>query len=323
MGSDPIALPTLELLAGDAANEVEIAGIYTQPDRPTGRGKKLKANAIKEWALSRGIEVRQPEKLGDDDLEWLKGAGCEMILVMAYGHILRRRLLEFPPLGTYNLHASLLPKYRGASPIEAALASGDSETGVSLMRMVRQLDAGPIVDQEAFAVERLETGETAAKKMAAACVPLVRRNLADLLEGQGSLREQDEASVTYTRKLDKNDGWLDFTASAEALARRINALFPWPSCFVTYREQRIKIGLADWSDEEPGAEPGTIVSRDDSELRVATGSGTLYLLFLQRPGGRLMPVGEFLRGFQMLPGNRFSSEPMPPLVSREPFPYGR
>ncbi|MEX2381339.1 MAG: methionyl-tRNA formyltransferase [Opitutales bacterium] len=323
MGSDPIALPSLEFLVGEAAAEVEIAGIYTQPDRPAGRGKKLQANAIKQWALARGIAVRQPEKLGDTEVNWIEETGCEMMLVMAYGHILRRRFIECPPLGTFNLHASLLPKYRGASPIQSAVASGEPETGVTLMRMVRKMDAGPIVDQEAFPVERLETGETAIAKIAAACVPLLRRNLTVMLEGRISVREQDEGLATYTRKLEKEDGGLDFSASAQSLARRINGLFPWPGCFFNCREQRIKVGLADWNDENSAAEPGTVVSRDETELRIATGSGTLCLLLLQRPGGRLLPVGDFSRGFQMLPGSRLSSSPMTPLVSREPFPYVR
>lgn len=323
LGSDPIALPALEFLVGEAAAEVEISAIFTQPDRPTGRGKKLRANAVKEWALARGIEVFQPEKPGDAEVEWVRESGCELLLVMAYGHILRRRLLESPRLGTFNLHASLLPRYRGASPIQAAVASGESETGITFMRMVRRLDAGPIADQETFPVDRLETGATAIEKVAAACVPLLRRNLAALREGRVSTREQDEASATYTRKLEKEDGGLDFAMAAQTLAHRINALYPWPACFFTCREQRIKIGLADWGEEGAAAPPGTVVSCDETGLRIATGSGILCLLLLQRPGGRLMPVGDFLRGFQVLPGSRLPSVPMAPLISREPFPYRR
>lgn len=321
MGSDEIALPSLEFLA--EAADVEFAGIYTQPDRRTGRGKKVHENAIKRWALARGIEVRQPEKVDETELAWIREVECDLVMVMAYGHILRRRFLECPPLGTYNLHASLLPNYRGASPIETALACGESETGVTLMRMVRRLDAGPIVDQEHFLVERLETGESARGKMAEACPPLLKRNLPAMLTGEVLVREQEEAAATYTRKLDKRDGGLDFQQSAETLARRINALFPWPGCVVNYGGQRIKVGRADWMNGEPGAEPGTIISRDSTELKIATGSGILSLLALQRPGGRMLPVGEFLCGFQMMPGGRLSSEPMAPLVSREPFPYVR
>jgi methionyl-tRNA formyltransferase len=324
MGSDPIALPGLEFLTGDAAGEVDLVGVFTQPDRAVRRGKKVQANEIKQWAMSRGIAVTQPEKIGPAELDWLQEKGGELVLVMAYGHILRRALIDFPALGTYNLHASLLPKYRGAAPIQAAVASGDAVTGVTLMRMVRRLDAGPMVDQEVFEVERLETGQTAEVKMAAACVPLLRRNLGRLLDGKVSLTEQEEAESTYTRKLDKTDGGLDFSASAEVLARRINALYPWPGSFVDYQDQRVKIGRADWSMAAHGRmEPGTVISGDGDGLRVATGSGELSLLSLQRPGGRLLPVVEFLRGFPIPFGTRFPSRAMLPLVGDEPFPYVR
>lgn len=323
MGSDPIALPSLEFLIEEAADQVEIAGVFTQPDRPVGRGKKVKANEIKQWALARDLPLRQPERLGPADQDWLAENGCELLLVMAYGHILRRTLLEFPPLGTYNLHASLLPKYRGASPIQAALASGDRETGVTLMRMVRRLDAGPIVDQEAFPVARLETGESAEAKIAAACVPLLRRNLGAMLGGKPVAREQNEREATYCRKLEKEDGALDFLASAEVLARRINALHPWPGCCFEHEGQRIKIGLADWDGETASAAPGTVVSADREGLRIATGSGRLCLLSLQRPGGRLLPAAEFLRGFEIPPGSRVVSGKMTSLVADSPFPYLR
>ncbi len=316
MGSDPIALPGLHYLDREAADRIEFVGVFTQPDRPAGRGKRLKANEIKEWALGRGIEVRQPDLLGADDLEWLHERECELILVMAYGHILRRKLIEFPRLGTYNLHTSLLPKYRGPSPIQAAVAHGEAVTGVTLMQMVRRLDAGPIVDQETFTVERMETGETAEAKMAAACVPLLARNLDAMLEGAVTSDEQDDTKATYTRKLEKRDGGLDFSSSAEELARRINALYPWPGCFVDYREQRVKIGRADWDNERhKEASPGTVLPGSERGLAVATGRGTLYLQRLQRPGGRLLPAVEFLRGFPVPVGAHFPSTEMPPLVA--------
>lgn len=324
MGSDPIALPGLEFLTGEAAGQVDLVGIFTQPDRAVGRGKQVKPNAIKQWALARGIELKQPERLGSAEREWLQEKGCELLLVMAYGHILRRALIDLPLLGTYNLHASLLPKYRGAAPIQAAVASGDAVTGVTLMRMVRRLDAGPMLDHEIFGIERLETGETAEAKMAAACVPLLRRNLGQLLEGSVSLTEQEESEATYTRKLDKTDGGLDFSASAEVLARRINALYPWPGCFVDHQDQRVKIGRADWNEaKDNGFKPGTVISGAEDGLRVATGCGELFLLSLQRPGGRLLPVVEFLRGFPIPPGTHFPSRVMLPLVGDEPFPHVR
>src|SRR5690606_6501343 len=178
----------------------------------------------KQWALDREIPVFQPEKLDEATVAHVQECQPCLVLVMAYGHILRRRLIDAPALGTFNLHASILPKYRGASPIEAAIASGDEETGVTLTRMVRRLDAGPIVDIERFPIDRLETGESAARKISEACPPLLERNLPAMLRGEVSVREQDDAAATFTRKLEKIDGALDFAASAEELARHINAL---------------------------------------------------------------------------------------------------
>jgi methionyl-tRNA formyltransferase len=320
MGSDAIALPALNFLGGEA-EDVEFAAVFTQPDRPSGRGKKQRANEIKEWALARGIPVHQPERLAEEAIEVLRSAGCQLILVMAYGHILRKRLLEFPPLGTYNLHASLLPRYRGASPIQAAIASGDRETGVTLMRMVRRLDAGPVVDQESFPLDTRDTGLTAEAKIAGACVPLLVRNLSRLLGGDVPLQEQDETRASYCRKLEKSDGAIDFATSAEALAHRINALHPWPGCFFDTGGQRIKVALAESSSEAVTAAPGTVISQGDFELRVATKEGSICFLRLQRPGGRMLEVAEFLRGFTILPGTVLASLPMAPLVASDPFPH--
>src|SRR5690625_5304962 len=322
MGSDEIALPSLDFLA-EQTKQLEIAAVYTQPDRRRGRGKALHPNAIKVWALEREIDVRQPEKLGDEEVEWMKENEIDLILVMAYGHILRRNLIESVPLKTYNLHASLLPKYRGASPIEGAISEGDKETGVTLMQVVRRLDAGPLVDVERFPIDCVETGESARHKVAQASVPLLERNLPAMLAGTVTAIEQDQEQATYTRKLKKEDGVIDFFQPAKSIADRINALMPWPGTFLAMNDQPIKIGLADSIDETADAEPGTILACSEQGLRVATAKGTLRLLSLQRPGGRLLQAEEFLRGFPIEIGTILESESMAPLVSKEPFPYRR
>jgi len=318
MGSDTIALPALDFLANGAADRVEFAGIFTQPDRPSGRGKQLRPNGIKEWALARGIRVHQPEKFGEGEVALLRDVSCDLVLVMAYGHILRKEVLALPPLGTFNLHASLLPKFRGASPIQAALSSGEQETGVTLMRMVRRLDAGPMIDRESFPVDELETGASAEEKMATACVPLLSRNLDALLEGSAPETDQDDGAASFCRKLQKTDGVLDFGAPATVLARRINALFPWPGCYFDVGDQRIKVGLAASSGEVSGSTSGTVLDHQNG-LRVATGEGTLLLLKVQRPGGKMLDAGEFLRGFSLPQGTVLPSLPMPAFVAPEPF----
>jgi len=324
MGSDPIALPLLESLAADASGPFELAAVCAQPDRPRGRGQRLAPNEIKSWAAGRGLPVLQPARLKRAARLELAALGPDLILVMAYGHLLSQRLIDTPPLGVWNLHASLLPRYRGASPIQGAVACGESETGVSLMRMVRQMDAGPVVDVERVPVARRDTALDVEAKLAAACVPLWARRAAALREGRAESAPQDEARASYTRKLSAADAWLDFAAPARDLARRVNALWPWPGCRVELGGQTVKVGLADWSDAPAGAPPGEILAADDKEgrLSVACGEGSAAFLRLQRPGGKMLDAAAFLRGFPARPGERIPSRPMAPLVAERPFPVG-
>lgn len=322
LGSDPIALPLLQWLA-EPGSPAEIVAILTQPDRATGRGQRVTPNGIKEWALARGLKVLQPEKLTEEFRQEYAGLGAELALVMAYGHILRDAFIATPRLGTINFHASLLPKLRGASPIQSAVASGEAGTGVSLMRIVRKLDAGPVADTAAVSIERHDTALEVEAKLGGACVPLLERNLASLSEGRLDFVPQDEAGVTYCRKLVKGDGVLDFATAAAGLAARINGLYPWPGCIFPLGGQVVKAGLAETAARAgEGAlvsAPGTILSATGAGVDIATGDGVLRLLRLQRPGGRMLPVGDFLRGFPVRPGEIIPSVPMPLLVGREPF----
>jgi len=318
-GSDPIALPLLNWLAGEGREVAEVVGVFTQPDRPVGRGQKVTANGIKTWALAQGLPVFQPEKITEDVRLQLAGFSSDVALVMAYGHILKDDFIATPRLATLNLHTSILPKYRGASPIQTAIANGESETGVTLMRVVRKLDAGPVADVERVPIQKLDTALDVEAKLAAACVPLLARAMPKLGAGSLALTPQDDAQATFCRKLTKDDGVLDFAAPASALAARINGLFPWPACSVILGGQVVKIGLAEAEDTATQAAPGTILSDAGNELKVATGQGTLSLLKLQRPGGKMLPVAEFLRGFPVASGLKIESWPMKPIVAREPF----
>ncbi len=317
LGSDPIALPLLNWLVGEGRTVATIVAVFTQPDRPVGRGQKITANEIKTWALARGLPVLQPEKLTADVRGQLADFGADVALVMAYGHILRDDFINTPRLGTLNLHTSLLPKYRGASPIQTAVASGDRETGVSLMRIVRQLDAGPVADVERVAIEPLDTALEIEVKLATACVPLVARSLPRLRDGTLPFATQDESAVSHCRKLEKEDGVLDFTVPAATLAARINGLFPWPATTVELNGQPLKIGQADALAVGAGqgsVVPGTVLGADASGVLVSTSSGTLRLRRLQRPGAKMLPAPDFLRGTPIPTGTVFTSRPMPPLV---------
>jgi methionyl-tRNA formyltransferase len=261
----------------------------------------------------------QPENLTEDMRLQLAGLNADVGLVMAYGHILRGEFIATPRLGMINLHASLLPKYRGASPIQTAIANGESETGVSLMRIVRKLDAGPVADVERVRIEKLDTALEVEAKLAAACVPLVARALPRLSDGSLTFMPQDDAQATFCRKLVKDDGALDFAAPASVLAARINGLFPWPGCSVEIAGQPVKIGLAEAVEQSFSVKPGEIVKADGGELILSTGSGSLKLLKLQRPGGKMLATAEFLRGFQVVVGGITPSKSLPALVDRTPF----
>jgi methionyl-tRNA formyltransferase len=291
--------------------------VYTQPDRPVGRGQRVAANGIKLWAAARGLPVLQPEKLTEPVRAELAAFRPDVVLVMAYGHILRQDFIDTPRLGTLNLHASILPRFRGASPIQTAVASGVAETGVSLMRIVRQLDAGPVADVERVPVGPLDTAADIEVRLAAACVPLVRRALPELAAGRLAFAEQPADGVTFCRRLVKDDGGLDFAAPASVLAARINGLFPWPACQTELAGQAVKLGLAEAI--EGTGDPGVVIGADATGLLVGTGAGVLRLHRLQRPGGRMLPAVEFLRGFPIAAGTRLPSRPMPLLEAATPF----
>ncbi len=292
----------------------ELVGVFTQPDRPTGRGQQIVPNEIKRWAQAKSLPIYQPQKLTEDVRLQLTELRPDLALVMAYGHILRDAFIQTPRLGTLNLHASILPRYRGASPIQSAIAAGEKETGVTLMRIVRQLDAGPVADLERVCIEPLDTAVEIEKKLSLASVPLVARTLPKLREGTLNFVTQNDAEATFCRRLQKSDGAIDFHASARVLAARINGLYPWPGCSIEVAGQKIKLGLAASGSEKGGAAPGMVLAHDQESVRIATSQGVLRLLRLQRPGGRMLTAPEFLRGFPIEAGIVLASEPMPELM---------
>lgn len=317
LGSDPIALPLLNWLAGPGREIAQVAAVYTQPDRPVGRGQKITANAIKRWAEAQGIPVYQPGKLTDEVQTGLAALAPDVALVMAYGHIFKDPFIATPRLGTLNLHTSILPKYRGASPIQTAIASGETETGVTLMRIVRELDAGPVAEVERVAIGPGETAMDIEAKLADACVPLLARNLPKLAAGTLAFAEQDHHQATFCRKLTKADGGLDFAQLARILAARINGLYPWPACTVIVAGQPVKLGRAEVTGGS--GKPGEVVGQDEGGLLIGTGHELLRVDRLQRPGGRMLPGGEFLRGWPVAKGTIIPSVPMAVLVASKPF----
>lgn len=307
----------LEHLAAGSGDRWILAGVVSQPDRPKGRGKQLQPNPLAACARQHGLRLWQPERPGEDLEQWMREEQVALVVVIAYGHILRRSLLGIPPLGFINFHGSLLPKYRGASPVETAIACGERETGISLMKIVPQMDAGPVLDYETLTIEPGESAGQLRERMARACVPLWSRCADAILSGQACFVEQDPERVTYCRKLEKTDGQLDFHQSAAVLAARINGLDPWPGCFFDQGELRIKLREAYADPEEHRELPGTVLSADRNGLRIATGEGVLRILQLQRPGGRMLPARDFFSGFTLSPGTVLPSSEMRTLCGQK------
>jgi methionyl-tRNA formyltransferase len=319
MGSDAIARPLLEWLAGEGAAWAEIVAVFTQPDRPHGRGQRLAPNEIKQWAVARDLPVHQPERFDEAARAVLAGYRPDYTLVMAYGHILREAVIDTPRLGTVNLHTSILPAYRGASPIQTAVAMGERETGVTLMRIEPELDAGPIADAVRVAIGEFDTALDVESNLAQASARLVARNLSRLADETLDFVAQDATRATFCRRLRKEDGALDFAAPARGLAARINGLYPWPTCQVVIMDTPVKLGLARVGEGRSAARPGTVLAGSADALTLATGDGVLEVLRLQRPGGRMLAAADFLRGWEIAPGTVLPSRPMTMLTADHPL----
>lgn len=315
--ADPIALPVLNFLhqEGSALGYV-LRGVVSQPDRRVGRGQKWQANPVAAWAESRGLSVWKPAQPDEALIASLRAEAIDLFLVMAYGHLLRKNLRSIPPLGIWNLHASLLPRYRGSSPAQGVIDRGDRETGVTFMRVVARMDAGEMVDREIVPVDPSWTGSELEEKLGEACPALVARVLPRLRDQQSlDLLPQDEDQVTFTRKMSKQDSALDWSRPAVDLLRRIRALQPWPGAAFPWNGQNIRVIQAEVESEslEEESSPGTVLAGEDA-LRLATGQGVLRILTLQRPGGRQMEAADFLRGFPIPAGSTIPSGEMRPLV---------
>jgi len=289
MGSPDFAVPALRAL--HAAGH-EIAAVYCQPPRPAGRGQKETPCPVHRAALELGLPVRTPARLKRDAAEHLAFAALSLdaAVVAAYGLILPKAMLDAPRLGCLNIHASLLPRWRGAAPIHAAILAGDAESGVTIMRMEEGLDTGPMLLKEAVPIGPGTTVQALHDALAGAGARLVLR----ALEEDPAPVPQPEDGVTYAPKLTKEDGRLDFTRDAPALERQVRALNPWPGTFFTFGGEQIRV-LAARVEAGTGA-PGTVL--DDAAL-VACGQGALRLARLQRPGRAPLDADAFLRGFAL------------------------
>lgn len=307
MGAGDIGLPSLRALI--ARPDCRLAGVVTQPDRPAGRGNRLRAPQAKIVAADAGIPVLQPRKLRDPAaVEELRALAPDLVVVMAYGQILPRAVLEIPRLACINLHASLLPRHRGAAPIQAAIAQGDAETGITVMHMAEGLDTGDMILGRALTIAPDETGGSLHDRLAALAPTAMNEAIDLLLAGPAPRIPQSAALATYAGRLQREDGLIDWARPSEDIERRLRAFDPWPASFTTMpveggEPRRVKIFRAAIADAPPAA-PGTVLAADLSGPLVATGDGALRLLEVQGEGSRRMSSADWLRGHPLRIGGR-------------------
>ena len=294
----------------------DIALVLTQPDRPAGRGLKLQASSVKQWALDHHIPVAQPRSLRLDGKypedaaaaqQAMADAGADAMVVAAYGLILPQWVLDAPRLGCFNIHASLLPRWRGAAPIHRAIEAGDPQTGITIMQMDAGLDTGDMLAVEALPIAPDDSTDTLHDKLAA----LGGRLMVEVLEmsacGGLSPVPQPETGVTYAAKIDKREAALDWTLPAALLARRIRAFTPFPGATAVMRGEVIKLWAAHVLGAAPaGSAPGQVLAAGPNGVDVATGDAVLRITRLQKAGGKALDVADFLRGFDITPGMVFA-----------------
>ena len=302
MGTPDFAVPTLEALIGA---DHELAAVVTQPDKPKGRGKAVLMTPVKEKALECGIPVYQPKRVREPEfLDVLRKLNPDVIVVVAFGQILPREILTLPPFGCVNVHASLLPKYRGAAPIQWAVIDGETVSGVTTMQMNEGLDTGDILEQEEISLDPEETGGSLFEKLASLGGKMILSTLKGLEDGSIIPRAQGEMTTPYAKMLTKAMGEIDWSMDAASIERLVRGLNPWPSAYTYVDGKALKIWKARVEAGEAGNEPGQVgVSKD--RLLVETGNGVLSILELQLEGKKRMEAAAFLRGFSIETGKKF------------------
>lgn len=291
-GTPDFAVPALRA----AARQGEVVAVYTQPDRPAGRGRGMTASPVKREAVQRGIPVLQPESLRRPETQQaLRALEPDLLVVVAYGLILPQAVLDIPTHGCWNVHASLLPRWRGAAPIQRAIEAGDAETGVCLMRMEKGLDTGPVLLSRATPIAPDETGGQLHDRLAELGAQVLADGLGLLRAGLLPVaRPQPEAGATYARKLDKAEARLDWNRPAVELARKVRAFEPWPVAEARVVGERLRIHGAIALDQPHAAAPGTLLQAGRDGLDIACGEGVLRLRVIQRDGGKAITAADYL-----------------------------
>ncbi len=312
MGTPHFAIPTLQWLIDEYSSTGEnggVVGVFTQPDRPSGRGRNPQASPVKMLAQEHELTVLEPASLRTPEaLAELKTLKPDVIVVAAFGQILPTTVLEVPPFGSLNVHASLLPRWRGAAPVAAALLAGDDTTGVTIMKMDAGLDTGPILSQRSVDIDPQDTRSSLTSRLAQLGAELLRDTLPGWFTGNLEPQPQDDTLATYAHQIKKEQGRIDWNESADDIDRRVRAFHPWPGAFTRWQGKSLKIlratAMASWQGEKRGdLLPGTVIAGTDDPV-VITGRGALRLLEVQLAGKRPMAAADFVRGAREFVGVR-------------------
>ena len=302
-GTPEFSVPCLEACRASGA---EVVAVYTQPDRPAGRGRKLTPSPVKEAALAASIPVEQPESLKGAEVQQVLAAyQADLMVVVAYGLILPRKVLALPRLGCWNVHASLLPRWRGAAPIQRAILAGDSESGVDLMQMEAGLDTGPVLLERRTPIERHDTGGSLHDRLSALGADVLAEGLRRVMAGETLVaRAQPEEGVTYAHKLDKAEARLDLSRTAEELEYQVRAFDPWPVAEGEIAGETVRIWSAHAVTQVHDAMPGTVVAASREGIDIACGKNILRVTAVQRAGGKRITATDYLNARPELRGTR-------------------
>lgn len=295
MGTPDFSAPILRMLHNEG---YDIKAVVTQPDRPVGRKRVLTPPPVKAAALELGLPVIQPEKLrGSEELQQILELQPDIVITAAFGQILPKELLDAPPLGCINVHASLLPKYRGGAPIHQAIIDGEKETGVTIMYMAQKLDAGDIISQKAIAIEEDDHTGGLFDKLSVVGCDLLKETLPSIINGTNSRTVQDETQVTFASNISREQERIVWTKDATTLYNQVRGLHPWPVAYTTFEEGNFKIWWAKVGQTQHNAKPGTVVAIAKDYFEVAAGNGTALALYdIQPAGKKRMTAEDYLRG---------------------------
>ncbi len=294
-GTPDFAVPSLEALLDSSL--ADVVAVYCQPDRPSGRGRTIRPGPVKSKATKAAVPVFQPERINTPEaIAQLKSLKPDLMIVVAYGALLKKQHLEIPRLGCFNLHASLLPRWRGAAPIQRAIEAGDGLSGVSLMRIVEALDAGPVLAQSAINLCEQVTGGWLHDRLSKMAAGLLIENLPALASGKLKEQTQNISQVTYAKKLNRKESWVDWTGSARQIERQIRAFDPWPGCMFSIEGKTLKILEASTTSHHESATPGQILEVGPEGIMVQSGQDAIRIEKVQKPGGKAMRVADYLNG---------------------------